>query len=100
MSNKAKFWLGVALALPALILAGIISGAGTAVVDGLGGDPSVGAFVSGVIALALLVGLVLMIVLERTRYLALGMLAGTAILFVLVAGACVALLVAYSNSYS
>ena len=40
-----------------------------------------------------------MIVLERTRWIALGMLAGTAIVLILVAGACVALLVAYSNTY-
>ena len=100
MSNKAKFWIGVVVALPAIIVAGVISGAGSAVVDGVGGDSSVGALVSGVIALVLLVGYVMMIVFERTRWVALGMLAGTAILMVVAAGACVALLVAYSNSYS
>ncbi len=58
MSNKAKFWIGVVVALPAMIVAGIISGAGSAVVDAVGGDPAVGASVSGAIGLALLGGFV------------------------------------------
>ncbi len=87
------------LALPAIIVASIISGAGSAVVDAVGGDPAVGAAVSGAIALALLAGFVTLVVLERTRWIALGILAGSAIVFILAAGACVALLVAYSNSY-
>ena len=40
----------------------------------------------------------MMIVIEKTRWIALGMLAGTAILLILAAGACVALLFAYSSS--
>jgi hypothetical protein len=99
MSNKAKFWIGVAIALPALMVGGIVSGAGSAVVDAVGGDPAVGAAVSGAIGLALLAGFVTLVVLERTRWIALGILAGSAILFILAAGVCVALLVAYSNSY-
>lgn len=99
LSNKAKFWIGVAVALPAMAVAGIISGAGSAVVDALGGDPAVGAAVSGAIALALLAGFVTMIVLARTRWIALGILAGSAIVLILAAGVCVALLVAYSNNY-
>ena len=70
MSNKAKFWIGVVVALPAMIVAGIISGAGSAVVDAVGGDPAVGAAVSGAIGLALLGGFVTMIILERTRWIA------------------------------
>lgn len=98
-SNKAKFWIGVVVALPAIVVASIISGAGAAVVDAVGGDPAVGAAVSGAIALVLLAGFVTLVVLERTRWIALGILAGTAIVVILAAGACVALLVAYSNSY-
>ncbi len=41
-----------------------------------------------------------MIVVERTRWLALEMLAGAAILLILLAGACVVLLVILSNSYA
>ncbi|MEO7943468.1 MAG: hypothetical protein ABIR34_08720 [Marmoricola sp.] len=99
MSNKAKFWIGVALAIPGMVVAGVISGAGTAVVDGLGGDPGLGAVVSGLIGLLLLAGFIAMIVFPRTRWIALGMLAGAAILFILAAGACVVLIVALNNSY-
>jgi len=99
MSNKAKFWIGVALAIPGLVVSGVISGAGTAVVDGLGGDPGLGAVISGIIGLLLLAVFIAMIVFSRTRWIALGMLAGAAILFILAAGACVVLIVALSNSY-
>ncbi len=98
MSNKAKFWIGVALTIPALFLAGAVSAVPSAVLDGMNADPSVGGVVGLVLMLVMLGLFVTAIVLERTRWFALGILAGTAILFVLAAGACVALLVAYSNS--
>jgi hypothetical protein len=85
MSNKAKFWIGAALSLPAMVVAGIITGAGSAVADGLGADPQVGAIVSTVLGLLLLVGFIAAIV---------------AILFILAAGACVVLLVAFMSSYN
>ena len=100
MSNKAKFWIGAALALPAMVVAGIITGAGSAVADGLGADPQVGAVVSSILGLLLLVGFIAAIVVDRTRWFALGMLAGAAVLFILAAGACVVLLVAFVSSYN
>ena len=98
MSNKAKFWIGVLLAIPAIVLGSVISGAGSAVVDAVNGDPAVGAAVSGVLGLLILAAFIAAIVIPRTRWFALGILAGTAVLFILAAGACVALIVAYSNS--
>lgn len=97
ISNKAKFWIGVALTIPAIIVSGLITGAAAAIVEALNGDPAVEATVSSVVALLVLVGYVAMIVLPRTRWIALGILAGTAVLFILAAGACVALLVTYSG---
>jgi hypothetical protein len=97
MSNKAKFWIGVALAIPALIVSGIVTGAGTALVDAVGGDPALGATLSTVLGLLVLAGFIAMVVYPRTRWFALGIMAGTAVLLILFAGACVALLVAYSN---
>jgi hypothetical protein len=97
MSNKAKFWIGVALAIPALIVSGIITSAGAALVDFVGGDPALGATLSTVLGLLVLAGFIAMVVHPRTRWLALGIMAGTAVLFILFAGACVALIVAYSN---
>lgn len=99
-SNKAKFWIGVVLALPALFVAAVVSGGGSALADALGADPMAGTIISSVLSLLLLAGYIAMIVIERTRWLALGMLAGAAILVILLAGACVVLLVALSNSYS
>ena len=100
MSNKARFWIGVALSLPALVVAGIVTGGGSALADGLGADPQVGGVVSLVLGLLLLAGFVAAIVVARTRWFALGILAGVAILFILAAGACVVLLVAFTSSYS
>ncbi|MCW2761240.1 MAG: hypothetical protein JWR85_1441 [Marmoricola sp.] len=56
------------------------------------------ALAAGVLALLMLAGFVFMVVAERTRWIALGILAGVAILFILAAGACVVLIVALNNS--
>jgi hypothetical protein len=98
MSNKAKFWIGVALTIPALIVGSVITGSGSAAVDAMNGDPAVGATVSSILGLLVLAAYIAMIVFPRTRWVALGILAGTAVLFILAAGACVALIVAYSSS--
>jgi hypothetical protein len=98
MSNKAKFWIGAVLALPAMVASAVLMGLGASV-PGPNGDSTLGGVLSMVIGASLLVGYVTLIVLPRTRWVALGMLAGAAILFILAAGACIALLVAYSNSY-
>ena len=98
MSNKAKFWIGVLLTIPAIIVGSVITGAGTALVDAVNGDPAIGAAVSSVLGLLIFAAYIAAIVIPKTRWFALGILAGTAVLFILAAGACVALLVAYSNS--
>ncbi len=100
MSNKAKFWIGVVLALPVLVLAGIISGAASAVVDGISGDSNAAAAVAFVVGLGELAALVAAIVLAPTRWFAIGVIAGVAVLFVLAAGACVVLLIGLSSSYN
>lgn len=100
MSNKAKFWIGVLLSLPALFVAGVVTGGGSWVADGLGADPQVGAIISSVLGLLLFVGFVFMVVIEKTRWFAIGMVAGGAILLILLAGACVVLLVALTSSYN
>ena len=100
MSNKAKFWIGVALSLPAMVVAGIVTGGGSALADALGADPQVGGIVSTVLGLLLLAAFVAAIVLDRTRWFALGILAGGAVLFILAAGACIVLLVAFIGSYN
>jgi hypothetical protein len=99
MSNKARFWIGVLLALPAMVLAGALVGAAVSAVDAVGADADVGLLVSVLVSLMLFAGYLALAVLPSTRWFALGMLAGAAVLFVLAAGACVVLLVALSNSY-
>ena len=98
MSNKAKFWIGVLLTIPAIIVGSAITGAGSAAVNAVNGDPAIGATVSSVLGLLVLAGYIALIVIPKTRWFALGILAGTAVLLILAAGACVALLVSYSNS--
>jgi hypothetical protein len=99
MSNKAKFWVGVALALPTIVLAGLISGATSAVADGISGDSALAGVAAVVVGLGELAALIGAIVWERTRWFAVGVIAGGAVLLILAAGACVVLLVALSNSY-
>jgi hypothetical protein len=100
MSNKAKFWIGVLLALPAVIVAGMVLGAGAALASAI--DPGSGLVgsVQLLLSVLLLAGYVAMIVVEKTRWFAIGMLAGGALLAILAAGACIVLLVAITNSYN
>jgi uncharacterized membrane protein len=100
MSNKAKFWIGVALALPVLILSGIISGAASAVVDGISSDSNAAAAVAFVVGLGELAAVVAAVVFARTRWVAIGVIAGVAVLFVLAAGVCVVLIIGLTSSYS
>ena len=54
LSNKAKFWIGVLLTIPAIIVSSVITGAGSVAVDAVNGDPAVGAAVSSVLGLLVL----------------------------------------------
>ena len=97
-SNKGRFWLGVVLAIPAIIIGPVLIGAAAALGDAVATGSSLGAILGGLVALGLLGGFIVLVVIDRTRWIGLGMLAGFAGLFILGAGACVALIVAYSNS--
>ena len=101
MSEKAKFWTGFVLALPVNFVAVVVVGAAAAAAgEGLTGVEAVGAVISGILGLALLAGLVLAFVAEKTRRFALGLLAGTVILLVLAIAAIVLLFVALTSSMS
>ena len=100
MSNKAKFWVGVLLALPAVALASVVLGAAIGLISTVLGDYEVATALSGVLSLAMLGGFVALVVIEKTRWFAIGMLAGIAILAIVAAGACVALLVALAANYN
>lgn len=92
MSNAARFGIGVALAIPAMILVGAFQVLPMVVSDALS-LPSELVPVATLGANALLLTLfVLGLVRERTRFIVLGMMAGVAILFVIAAGACILLL--------
>ena len=100
MSKKAKFWIGVVLTIPVIIIWGVLSGGGSAVTEGVGGDPSAGAAVAAVISLLLFALFIAALVVEKTRWFAIGVLAGTAVLLILFAGACIVLIIGLSQSYS
>jgi hypothetical protein len=97
MSNRAKFWIGVVLAGPAVVALAMVAGVGSSLVSSITNSGNVFAFTQLGFWLVSLGGWIALVVIERTRWLALGMLAGLAILAVVVAGACVALLAAYQN---
>ena len=87
-SDRWKIWLGIGLAIPALIVTGMLAGL-MGVVDDSGA-------LSGIVGLAGLVAPIVMLFFRSTRKLGLGLLIGYAVLFILVAGACVALLASYN----
>jgi hypothetical protein len=97
-SHKGRFWLGVVLAIPAIILGPLLIGVAVSLGDALAWGSALPGVLGGLVALLLLAGFIALVAIERTRWIGLGMLAGFAGLFILGAGACVALIVAYNNS--
>ena len=91
-SNVAKFWTGVALCLPALFVAGALQAIPRAIASSLSLPPELGQFSTLGLDLALFGAFITGLVVEKTRFIVLGILAGIAVLFVVAAGACVLLL--------
>ena len=100
MSNTAKFWIGLVLALPVAIVAGIIVGVVSGIGSALDDSGTASGILGSVAGFGELVAVVVALVFAKTRWFALGVIAGIAVLTVLAAGACVVLLVAFSKSFS
>ena len=98
--NKGKFWLGVVLSLPALLVVAFFFGGVVSAVDAAGAPAELTSLAGLVAGLLVLTGVVALIVVERTRWIGVGLIAGAAIWAIVAAGACIALLVAVSNSYN
>jgi len=97
-SNVAKFWIGVALCIPALFVVGVLESIPTAVGNALDLPSELSAIATLGLDVALLAAVVVGLVKEATRFLVLGILAGVAVLFVLAAGACIVLLTGVSSN--
>ena len=100
MTNRAKFWVGFVLALPANFVAAMLTGAGSVAGEAIAPDTGVGGVISGILGLALLAGLVVGIVMEKTRRFALGILAGTIIMGIVAVVVIVLFLIALTESLS
>jgi|EndMetStandDraft_7_1072992.scaffolds.fasta_scaffold163224_2 hypothetical protein len=98
-SNVAKFWIGVALCLPVLFLVGALESLPTVVGDAVNLPGEVSAIATFGLNIGLLAAFVLGLVRESTRFVVVGIIAGVAILFVLAAGACIALLAGVGQGY-
>lgn len=98
LSNVAKFWIGVALCVPALILAAVLGSLPTVVGNRVNLPPELSAIATFGMSVGLLATGIVGLVRGSTRFIVVGMLAGLAILFVLAAGACIALLVGVAGS--
>ena len=100
LSNVAKFWIGVAACLPALVLAGLLVSLPSVV----GNELNLPGQLIGIASFGMSIGLLAVgvfgLVRESTRFFVVGMLAGLAILLVLAAGACIVLLAGLSNPNS
>ena len=90
-SDRWKIWLGIGLAIPALLATGLVTGT-MGVVDDSGA-------LSGIFLVAGLLAPVVMLFFATTRKVAIGLLIGYAAVFILAAGACIALLASLDNSY-
>jgi hypothetical protein len=96
MSNKAKFWIGVVLALPAIFAGPALVAVAVNLGQVISADGPLSGILGGLASILLLAGFIALVVIERTRWVALGILAGIAALFVIAAGACVFLLSLYN----
>ena len=90
--NVARFWIGVALCLPVLFVAGALQAIPSVIADSLSLPPEVGQFSTLGLDLALFAAFIAGLVVEKTRFFILGIIAGIAVLFVVAAGACILLL--------
>lgn len=97
-SNVARFWIGVLLCLPALFVVGALESLPTLVGGKIGVPSEVSSLATIGLNIGLLGTLILGLVRESTRFIVVGIMAGLAILFVLAAGACIALLAGLSQS--
>ena len=89
--DRWKIWLGIGLTIPALMATGLLAGV-AGVVDDSGA-------LSGIFVIAGLVAPIVLVFFDATRKVAIGLLIGYATLFILAAGACIALIASYDNSY-
>jgi hypothetical protein len=87
-SDRWKIWLGIGLAIPALILSGFLT-AMAGFVDDTGA-------LSAVVGGGCLLAPIVMLFFDSTRKIAIGLIIGYAVIFILFAGACVALLASYN----
>ena len=100
LSNRARFWIGFALAAPLLFVLAFLTSVPSWVLSVAPSlDPSLGGVAAFAVVVLELVGLVAALVVERTRWFAIGFLAGAATVFIVLAGACVVLLVGLAQSY-
>jgi hypothetical protein len=87
-SDRWKIWVGIALAIPALMA--------TAAVVALAGAIDNSGALSGLVGIACLVAPIVLLFFPATRKIALGLLIGYAVIVILLGGACVALLSSYN----
>ena len=102
MSNKAQTWTGIALALPLLLVLGLIGGGVSAVLGGISSNPmtdGLGAGMSLVGSLAVLGVPIGLLFSPRTRFIGIGILIGYAVLLIVAAGACIAILAVLVGSH-
>jgi|SRR5215208_3421426 len=85
--GNGRILLGIALAIPVLVVSSALAG-GLAALDDTG-------VLSGIVGFCAFVGPLVMLVFDRTRKVAIGILIGYAVIFVVLAGLCVALIAAY-----
>jgi hypothetical protein len=99
MSNTSKFWIGAVLALPVVVIGSILIGIASGIGSAFDDTGTASAILGGLASVLELAAVVVALVLPRTRWFALGAIAGIAVLAVVAAGACVVLIAAYSNSF-
>lgn len=97
-SNVAKFWIGVALCIPAMFVVGLLETVPGIAADALSLPDVVPGIAAAGLNLALFAAVIVGLVIEKTRFVVLGILACLAVLFVVAAGACVVLLAGYATS--
>lgn len=91
LSNKAKFWIGFALGIPALVVAGVLTSIPSTLLVASGAGSGANGVLQVVVGVVELVGLALLVGFPRTRWWGLGLLAGIATALIVFAGVCAVL---------
>lgn len=96
-SKSKQFWVGAALTVPGLFVVGLVTGFLSNVATSI--EPTLGSLVSMGLGATAFVAVIVGVVIEKTRWYAIGVIAAIGVLAILAAGACIVLLATLTGRF-